>query len=56
MIVQSWDTANKAGKMNGFSVCTTWGIAGRSFYLLQVHRMAHDLSCAHNDSDRTASP
>ncbi len=39
MIVQSWDTANKAGEMNDFSVCTTWGIAGGKFYLLHVHRM-----------------
>ena len=28
MIVQSWDTANKAGELNDFSVCTTWGIDG----------------------------
>lgn len=39
MIVQSWDTANKAGEMNDFSVCTTWGILERKFYLLHVHRM-----------------
>ena len=25
-IYQSWDTANKAGQLNDFSVCTTWGI------------------------------
>ena len=39
MIVQSWDTANKAGELNDFSVCTTWGIDGDRFYLLHVHRM-----------------
>jgi len=39
MIVQSWDTANKAGELNDFSVCTTWGIDGKRFYLLHVHRM-----------------
>ena len=39
MIVQSWDTANKAGEMNDFSVCTTWGISEKKFYLLHVHRM-----------------
>lgn len=38
--VQSWDTANKAGEMNDYSVCTTWGIDDRKFlYLLHVHRM-----------------
>lgn len=39
MTVQSWDTANKAGEMNDYSVCTTWGIHDRKFYLLHVHRM-----------------
>lgn len=38
MIVQSWDTANKAGEMNDFSVCTTWGIHEKKFYLLHVYR------------------
>jgi predicted phage terminase large subunit-like protein len=39
MIVQSWDTANKAGEINDYSVCTTWGIHERKFYLLHVYRM-----------------
>lgn len=39
MIVQSWDTACKTGKHNDFSVCTTWGIRGFDFYLLDVFRM-----------------
>ena len=38
MIIQSWDTANKAGELNDFSVCTTWGIHGGKFYLLHVYR------------------
>lgn len=38
MIVQSWDTANKAGELNDFSVCTTWGIYEKQFYLLHVCR------------------
>lgn len=41
-IFQSWDTANKAGQMNDFSVCTTWGVMGGAksgdFYLLDVFR------------------
>jgi predicted phage terminase large subunit-like protein len=38
MVIQSWDTANKAGEMNDFSVCTTWGIQGKRFYLLHAYR------------------
>src|SRR5437667_445706 len=31
-IVQSWDTANKAPALSDFSVCTSWGIAGKDVY------------------------
>jgi predicted phage terminase large subunit-like protein len=37
-VVQSWDTANKASELNDFSVCTSWGIAGKDLYLLDVLR------------------
>jgi len=37
-IVQSWDTANKATELSDFSICTTWGIKGKNFYLLNVLR------------------
>lgn len=37
-IVQSWDTANKAGELNDFSACTTWGVHSGNFYLLDVFR------------------
>ena len=37
-IVQSWDTANKAGELNDYSVCTTWGQKDGRFYLLHVFR------------------
>ncbi len=37
-IFQSWDTANKAGELNDFSVCTTWGVKGKDYYLLDVFR------------------
>jgi len=36
--VQSWDTASKAGELNDFSVCTTWLVKGRDYYLLDVWR------------------
>jgi len=37
-IVQSWDTANKATELSDFSVCTSWGIAGKRLFLLDVLR------------------
>ena len=37
-IVQSWDTANKATELSDFSVCTSWGIAGKNLYLIDVLR------------------
>ena len=37
-IVQSWDTANKVSELSDFSVCTTWGVSDRRFYLLHVLR------------------
>lgn len=36
MIVQSWDTANKAGELNDPSCCTTWGVRHNGADLLQV--------------------
>jgi phage terminase large subunit-like protein len=38
LVVQSWDTANKATELSDFSVCTTWGIKGKNLYLLSVLR------------------
>jgi predicted phage terminase large subunit-like protein len=37
-IVQSWDTASKAGEASDFSVCTTWMVKGNQYYLLDVIR------------------
>jgi predicted phage terminase large subunit-like protein len=37
-IAQVWDTASKTNLTNDFSACTTWGILGDKFYLLDVHR------------------
>jgi predicted phage terminase large subunit-like protein len=36
--VQSWDTANKATDLSDFSVCTTWGVRDRRFFLIDVFR------------------
>jgi predicted phage terminase large subunit-like protein len=37
-IVQSWDTANKTTELSDFSVCTTWGVYGKTVYLLGLLR------------------
>ncbi len=37
-VVQSWDTANKPSELSDYSVCTTWGLEGANFYLLNVLR------------------
>jgi predicted phage terminase large subunit-like protein len=41
-VLQSWDTANKSGELNDFSVCTTWGVYDRFYYLLNVFRKRLD--------------
>ncbi len=41
-ILQSWDTANKSGELNDYSVCTTWGVVGGKYYLLDVFRQRLD--------------
>jgi predicted phage terminase large subunit-like protein len=38
LIMQSWDTASKAGETNDWSVCTTWLIQERKYYLMHVLR------------------
>lgn len=39
VVIQSWDTANKSGELNDFSVCTTWGMRNKHYYLLDVVRV-----------------
>lgn len=37
-VIQSWDTAQKEEVLNAYTVCTTWGIYGGRYYLLDVYR------------------
>ena len=37
-IVQFWDTAQKVGITNDYSVCATWGVAHDGYYLLDIWR------------------
>jgi predicted phage terminase large subunit-like protein len=41
-VLQSWDTASVAAELNSYSVCTTWGIAQKHLYLLDVFRKRLD--------------
>lgn len=42
LVLQSWDTANKATELADFSVCTTWRVYGQHLYLLDVFRRKLD--------------
>lgn len=37
-IIQSWDTANKTTELSDYSVCTTWGVLYKRYFLLDVYR------------------
>ena len=37
-IIQSWDTAAKNGAQNDWSVCTTWMLVDKNYYLLELTR------------------
>ena len=41
-IIQSWDVANKQGEENDYSVCTTWLIDEKKYYLIDVLRGRFD--------------
>jgi predicted phage terminase large subunit-like protein len=59
-VLQSWDTANKSGELNDFSVCTTWGVHQKKhYYLLDVFRRRLDfpgLKKAVREQDRLYRP
>ena len=58
-IIQSWDTANKPSELSDYSVCTTWGLKGPNFYLLDVLRKKlsyPELKRAVIDQDARFSP
>jgi predicted phage terminase large subunit-like protein len=41
-IIQSWDTAAKDGAQNDWSVCTTWMVVDKCYYLLDLTRGRYD--------------
>ncbi len=41
-IIQSWDTAAKNGTSNDYSVCTTWLVHDKIYYLLDLLRGRYD--------------
>jgi phage terminase large subunit-like protein len=38
LVVQSWDIASATSEFNDYSVCTTWYMKGRDYYLIDVFR------------------
>jgi len=42
LTVQSWDTANKGGELNDYTVCTTWKADFYNHYLIDVFRRRLD--------------
>ena len=58
-VIQSWDTANTVSELADHSVCTTWGLKGPHFYLLNVLRKKlafPDLKRAVVEQSRLFSP
>ena len=41
-VIQSWDTASKEGAQNDWSVCTTWLLYEKKYYLIDVLRGRFD--------------
>lgn len=37
-LIQSWDCANKSTELSDYSVCTTWGVFDKRYFLLDVYR------------------
>lgn len=37
-VIQCWDTAQKEGQLNDFSVCTTWRLSETGYYLINCWR------------------
>ena len=54
LTIQSWDTANKSGELNDYSVCTTWGVDDEKFYLLDVCRKRLDFPQLKREAVRLA--
>jgi predicted phage terminase large subunit-like protein len=41
-VLQSWDTATKDHDLADYTVCTTWGVKGKTIYLIAVDRQRMD--------------
>lgn len=49
-IIMSWDTAQKPGQLNDYSVCTVWGETSEGAHLLHVERARLDYPSLRNRS------
>lgn len=54
-IVQSWDSANKEGQQNAYSVCETWGQLRNDYYLLDVLRIRVNIPTLHKKAQGYAT-
>jgi predicted phage terminase large subunit-like protein len=41
-VIQAWDTAGKEGEENDWSVCTTWLVVNKEYYLIDLIRGRYD--------------
>ncbi|MEJ6785593.1 phage terminase large subunit [Aminobacter sp. Piv2-1] len=53
-IIQSWDTASNGEEHNDFSVCSTWGVLGQKYYLLDLCRKKLDYPDLRTEAIRLA--
>ena len=54
-IIQSWDTAAKAGSQNDWSVCTTWLVVDGVYYLIDLVRDRFEFHLLHQTALALAS-
>jgi predicted phage terminase large subunit-like protein len=50
LVLQSYDTASKAGEDNSWTVCTTWYVNGNYHYLIDVYRRRCDYPTLKKDA------
>lgn len=54
LVVQSWDTASNGEEQNDFSVCTTWGVLDKKYYLIDLCRKKLDYPDLRKEAIRLA--
>ena len=52
IVIQSWDTASKDGAQNDWSVCTTWMLVDKCYYLLDLTRGRYEYPASRQPRSR----